>query len=37
MKKLFLLPLLFLSIIATPCLSETMKVKRFNITRMKSK
>ena len=37
MKKLFLLPILLLSLISTPCLSETMKVKRLNITRMKNK
>ena len=38
MKKLFLLPLLFLSLISTPCLSETMDelVKRDGIYYKKS-
>ncbi len=35
MKKLFLLPLLFLSLTSIPYLSEAMMPKRLNIIRMK--
>jgi len=36
MKKPFLLSVFFLSLISTPYLNETMKVKRLSIMRMKN-